>query len=73
MDNTEDILNYDLSDQPQEVKEELVKGMITISAENIMKLFYSLKLTNKIEGMAINDANGDEFILTFKKISSPKP
>ena len=69
MDNTEDILNYDLSDISEEVKMKLVNGMISIAGENLGKLFYSLKLENKIEGMVINDSNGDEFLLTFQKIS----
>ena len=69
MDNAEDILNYDLSDISEEVKMGLVNSMISIAGENLGKLFYSLKLKNKIEGMIINDTNGDEFLLTFQKIT----
>lgn len=38
-------------------------------AKESIKLFYSMKMKNGFEHIAINDANGDEFILTFKKIT----
>jgi hypothetical protein len=53
----------------KEEKEYLINGCLVAVAKPIMFAFYTCELRTHIEGMIVNDANGDEFILTFKKLN----
>jgi hypothetical protein len=63
------ILDYDLSDIPIERKNELVKGFTEVTAKEALSLFMALGLKTHIEATVINDATGDLFQLSFKKVN----
>jgi len=63
-----DLLNYDLSDQPKEFKDGLVKGMVDIVIEQLMRTFYSLGFNDGFSAEVQNGVNGDKFRFYFKKL-----
>jgi len=63
-----DLLNYDLSDQPKEFKDGLVKGITDIVVEQLMRTFYSLGLNDGFSAEVQNGVNGDKFRFYFKKL-----
>lgn len=52
----------------KEQKDKIVNDFVQLTAKHTLELFYMLGLETHIESMIINDANGDEFIFSFKKI-----
>lgn len=63
-----DIL-YDLSKIKPSEKTKLIERFAEIFGEYALKIFYQLGLKTHFETMLINDANGDEFILSLKKVN----
>jgi hypothetical protein len=53
----------------KEEKEYLINACLVAVAKPIMFAFYTCELQTHIESMIVNDANGDEFILCFKKLN----
>lgn len=76
MNNTEDknepldILNYDLSNESDEVKQKIIDGLSNAVGSVFMKTFYSLGLKTHITFTIINESNGDKFTCQFVKIES---
>lgn len=58
----------DLSGFSGAEKDHLVKSAMDGIIRAMMGLFYSLGLSTHIDQMAFNDANGDEFLLSFRKV-----
>ena len=60
----------DFSKLSDEEKNKLITEFGEIAGKSAIRLFISLGLKSHIDFMIINDATGDEYILSFKKITS---
>jgi len=64
-----DILEVqDLSNLPEIEKRIIIEELARIATKAYMTVFYSLGLESFIETKSQNAANGDEFVLSFKKV-----
>lgn len=60
---------YPFENATRDQKSELVKGFVELTAKHTLQLFMSLGIKTHIETMIINDATGDEFVFSFKKVN----
>lgn len=63
---------YDLSKVSDDVKKSTIQEFMELTAFHALKLFLSLGLETHMECMVINQVNGEEFILSFKKLIDGK-
>lgn len=63
---------YDLSGLDDAQKQSFASDVMKPAMESLMATFYSLGLESHLDQMAMNDANGDQFMLAFRKIVNDK-
>lgn len=62
---------FDLKDMiTPEQKADFIKGFMAVTGKESMKVYYMTGLNWGFEQHMVNDSNGDEFILSFKKVKS---
>lgn len=62
------IMNTQIEEFTDEDKRIIIKEFTEVTVKHALILFYMLGLKTHIDAMVVNQSNGDEFVLSFKKV-----